>query len=552
MSILNEQYLAEFVYNVKEYNLYDAYKLAEQSAEKNNNPSIDFTDFFTSLYIAVPTASQAPTPEEASKIIEKALLRHNNDNYSDADVAQDIDQILVKIKVNAEKAKALQEDSQLKAEFMQTISEGNTRNRLEAGDNILTLLAMKDNGYPIIQALDNYTNHSIKNTLTESALTGGKWLSYEEEPSTKDYDERKFNSALKHVSLRSLTKAVNSEPDDNKAISIIIDKLSVSNAQKEMFSTKIEAEEVLLNIRSYAASDKADDLAESPAKLSQFLNDTTQQVSDLSKVRMSAPEDYKNSLLRQNVEQSMAILRDLQRHGDVDSNIQQQCASLRETGSLVLDVAHTEAFALTFEKIKAEEESEKAERYLKLKNTVLSADNQHDAMNAIDSYNENYFGGHLDNNQIYRDIWSTDNPEVQDTKNEANRELAGAKHHARWLLEFRTELISCLSELEGNITSYNVSKDIGFDTSAIEKLQSELKASLPIFDGLMQHIADPTHKFNVSEKDINDITRLHQQLKEIVKIDHLTPNNGIIQKVTDLPVQASNDVKSKHSMNRMA
>ncbi|HFE3443020.1 TPA: hypothetical protein ACF3I9_004487 [Klebsiella aerogenes] len=327
-----------------------------------------------------------------------------------------------------------------------------------------------------------------------------------------------------------LASSIYIEPDDNKAVEQIIQRLEQENINDLPYVHKMKAEEMLLNIRYDQASIKAehlyDNLEEIPAFLQSFGNDTI----ELSKLKMTTPEEYQNSLLRQKVEHNLTAMKQVHNYIGVDPEKDDTHLGAINDAIIastdVLKRTYQEAYDNQNKEALAQAHQERLQREADFRQSILNADSVKDAMGTLEIYNDNYYGGELDLPDVFENIIADKeihSPDIfdMDHRSQLYIELS-AIYEAKRLIDNRAELITAISDLEGTLSALEISKEFGFDTEGMRKINDQLDISIPVLQEVSSYIEKHPGKTNLSENLISDVHTVLEKAKSVMGGDEPT------------------------------
>lgn len=324
-----------------------------------------------------------------------------------------------------------------------------------------------------------------------------------------------------------LSKSIYAEPDDSKAVAMIINRVEQDNKNNLPYVTKMKAEEMLLSIRYDAASIKAEHLYDNTAEIPAFVKAFSDDAISLSKIKLSTPDEYQNSLLRQKVEHDLTAMKSLFHYLDVDPKKDSQYIdSIQDAiiaGKDVLKRAYNEAYDDLAKMATIEAQSQREQRYDDMKNSVIRAETVFDAMVILEMYNNNYCAGEWDIAEVYKEFLAEkeiDTPDIfdMDHKSQLYIELSSI-YEAKRLVNNKSELITAISDLEGTLSALAVSKEFGFDTEGLRKINDQLEISLPVLKEVSALIKEQPQKLNLSDNLIHDVHKVLDKAKTVMAMN---------------------------------
>lgn len=324
-----------------------------------------------------------------------------------------------------------------------------------------------------------------------------------------------------------LAKSIYAEPDDNKAMEQIIQRLEQEKPNDLPYIHKMKAEEILFNIRYDQASIKAEHLYDSPEDIPAFLQSFGNDTIELSKLRMTTPEEYQYSLLRQKVEHDLTTMKQVHNYIVVDPEKDATHLSAINDAIIastdVLKRTYQEAYDNQNKEALAQAHQVRLQREADFKQSILNADSVKDAMDTLEIYSDNYHGGELDLPEVFKNIIvdkKIDSPDIfdMDHRSQLYIELS-AIYEAKRLVDNKSELITAISDLEGTLSALEVSKEFGFDSEGMRKINDQLDISIPVIQEVNSYIKKHPSKTNLSENLITDVHTVLEKAKSVMAGD---------------------------------
>ena len=285
-------------------------------------------------------------------------------------------------------------------------------------DAIRTLESMPDSGKYQFGLVDS-TGEDIA-FVSKEELAGMFDSMATEALKTRAQDEPFNMHTMDHERYRMLEQTIRNESDDIKCLIAITENLVAAYPKLSQSEIKLASEEVLYNIRNKVSNELANVLYQNPVQLHEYIADVDIDIMDLSKLKFTAPDEYHQSNLVQELQRNLETLKQLDylisndRYEDKELGIINPdslhddfytlVSETRKAGTCILNDSHRDAYASEHMELVNEASLKRDETFLNLTKSVLNSGTENDALIEIDIYNEMYFGGQLDNTKIYEAI----------------------------------------------------------------------------------------------------------------------------------------------------
>ncbi|HCA3439702.1 TPA: hypothetical protein MO340_004266 [Salmonella enterica subsp. salamae serovar 35:g,m,s,t:-] len=251
-----------------------------------------------------------------------------------------------------------------------------------------------------------------------------------------------------------------------------------------------------------ACDTKAQVLLNSTESLKNYLNDLSNDIVLLSTSHLKSPEEFETSPLREKIECELITLGKLSRQFDNSANLdtkdlQSETVAVEIAGKCVLDVAYAESHP------------------------------------NVASVSDEYLPDDHGKYEI------TDLPASHPLLDKVS-----ASFEAKALLRKKSELISFLSDAEGNLAAYDISSSMELKTPTLDHLKEQLDYQLPIFNRLCEMVSSPGNGISLPHNYTNEIIMLRDKVQNT--LETTTPASD--EPLT--PTDKSDDIYSAKNINR--